>query len=263
MNIYILPYKRGSKSAKALAEALGGKRIRLKNSKFRPRADRLVINWGNSNAVTESLTLEPQMLLNHPESIRTASNKLSAFELWAGTGVPIPDYTSDREVANGWLQAGEVVVCRSILNGHGGNGISLVNPDRANLPVADGGLPVCPLYTRYVKKTAEYRIHVFNGQVIDVQQKRKRLDAENVDYKIRNHANGWVFCREDVDPPQAALEAAIRAVATLDLDFGAVDLVYNRYSGVYVLEVNTAPGLEGTTLEKYTEAVRKLIGEMV
>jgi D-alanine-D-alanine ligase-like ATP-grasp enzyme len=36
------------------------------------------------------------------------------------------------------------------------------------------------------------------------------------------------------------------------LDFGAVDIIYNaKRNECYVLEVNTAPGLEGTTVEKY------------
>jgi hypothetical protein len=41
----------------------------------------------------------------------------------------------------------------------------------------------------------------------------------------------------------------------LELDFGAVDLIWNENQNVvYVLEVNTAPGMEGTTLENYCDA---------
>ena len=42
--IRILPYRQGSKSAKALAEALGGKVLKLENSSFIPREGDLIIN---------------------------------------------------------------------------------------------------------------------------------------------------------------------------------------------------------------------------
>jgi D-alanine-D-alanine ligase-like ATP-grasp enzyme len=49
-------------------------------------------------------------------------------------------------------------------------------------------------------------------------------------------------------------EHSISAVNTLGLDFGAVDLIVAKDGRVYVLEVNTAPGIEGITLEKYVKA---------
>ena len=46
------------------------------------------------------------------------------------------------------------------------------------------------------------------------------------------------------------------AINACQLDFGAIDMayVYNEHSGeheAYVIEVNSAPGLEGTTLHNY------------
>ena len=46
----------------------------------------------------------------------------------------------------------------------------------------------------------------------------------------------------------------------IDLQFGAVDIIWNeKENKCYVLEINTAPGLVGTTLTKYTEAFTKEI----
>ena len=60
--------------------------------------------------------------------------------------------------------------------------------------------------------------------------------------------------RKDTDKEKR--NAAIKA---LGLDFGAVDIIYNEAEDQhYVLEVNTAPGLEGTTLQKYTEAILEM-----
>ena len=51
---------------------------------------------------------------------------------------------------------------------------------------------------------------------------------------------------------------AVDCVNHIGLDFGAVDIIYNNRDDVcYLLEVNTAPGLQGTTLEKYKDAVEK------
>ena len=88
--------------------------------------------------------------------------------------------------------------------------------------------------------------------------KRKRRETDNeVDYQIRNSANGWVYCRDDIITPHPDIgRAAIRAVNVLGLDFGAVDVGWNEHNQEpSVYEVNTAPGLEGTTLDKYFEAI--------
>ena len=43
-----------------------------------------------------------------------------------------------------------------------------------------------------------------------------------------------------------------------NLDFGAVDLIWNEHENkCYVLEVNSAPGIEGTTLQQYVTAFAK------
>ena len=81
-----------------------------------------------------------------------------------------------------------------------------------------------------------------------------------MDYQVRNHENGWVYCRDDLDVPASVFSDATSAVAALGLDFGAVDIIWNQNQArSYVLEVNTAPGLEGTTLTKYVEAIRSVM----
>lgn len=138
---------------------------------------------------------------------------------------------------------------RTKLNGHSGAGIVLAAREE-DVPEN------CPLYVKYIKKVAEYRVHVAFGKVIDVQHKRKRVDyVGDVDYAVRNHHTGWVYCRDGVDSNATLEHQAITACSLLGLDFGAVDIIYNKHKDAYyVLEVNTAPGLEGTTVEKYANA---------
>ena len=172
-------------------------------------------------------------------------------------GVRIPEFTTDRNIAYDWLRKdGVAVVVRTKLNGHSGDGIVLVSDK-------DSEIPAAPLYVKYIKKEKEFRVHVAFGEVIDVQEKRKRKDLPEdfaTNYQVRNHQTGWVYCREDIQEPTGLRDMAIRAVLELGLDFGAVDLIYNvKRNEVYVLECNTAPGLEGSTVDRYAEAFVKEI----
>ena len=142
------------------------------------------------------------------------------------------------------------IVCRTVLAGHSGEGIVMA--------ATRDDLVNAPLYVQYIKKQDEYRIHVGrrNGESIIISQQRKarRMEVrdDDVNWQVRNHANGFVYVRGDCNPPRAVLDAAKTALEASGLDFGAVDVIYNaRQERAYVLEINTAPGLEGTTVEDY------------
>lgn len=253
--IKIYPYKMGSRSATALARSLDARKV-YPDRNYRPRPHHLIVNWGCSGMPV--WLDDDDNILNHPDYIGCASNKLEALNILNEYGVTVPDFTTDREEAQRWLDAnnGSMVVERHRLQGHSGEGIELKEFGQDVAPA--------PLYTKYIKKSAEYRVHVFNGEVIDVQQKRKRQETpkEEVDFKVRNHQNGWVYCREDITEPDNMREISINAINALGLDFGAVDIIYNtHHNQCYVLEVNTACGLEGTTLEKYTNAIKQYAEE--
>jgi hypothetical protein len=112
-------------------------------------------------------------------------------------------------------------------------------------------------YTRYYRKNREFRIHVMDGQVFWRQEKLRIRGAENVDPYIRSHTKGWCFAFNHfhTNPvPPSCDAAAISAVRVLGLDFGAVDIGWHVDNGVVIFEVNTAPGIENTTLAKYVEA---------
>jgi glutathione synthase/RimK-type ligase-like ATP-grasp enzyme len=116
-----------------------------------------------------------------------------------------------------------------------------------------------PLYTQYINKVTEYRVHVFNGKVFHVQEKRKKEDFKNHNELVCNHDNGWVFCIKNVNPSDDVLNAAIAAVSALGMDFGAVDIMVDGDGNPYVLEVNSSPGQEGTTINKYVEMFKEVM----
>jgi glutathione synthase/RimK-type ligase-like ATP-grasp enzyme len=186
--------------------------------------------------------------LNNPQRVVVAADKRESLLRFFEDGVPCPEFTSDVKLAKEWAKKW-TIFARTILNGHSGQGIVVCDKDTVDFPIA-------PLYVKYKKKTREYRVHVFQGEVIDVQQKKKRLDFDKeVNTKIRSFDNGWVFCREGIECPEDLYSTAIKAVGALGLDFGAVDVIYNLHENkCYALEVNTAPGLEGETMFSYVIA---------
>ena len=96
--------------------------------------------------------------------------------------------------------------------------------------------------------------------MIDYQKKRRvsdLLEEEQVDENIRNHNNGWVFCRDNLNRIEENEILALNTIKALNLDFGAVDIIRDVNRKSYVLEVNTAPGLMGTTLQNYIGGIKQ------
>ena len=271
-NIKIYPYKIQSESAKTLRDALRvGATIPFNEytvwlikseSELARERTSIVVNWGNSNSPNNWEWTSRD--LNNPSAVARATNKLASFRALEHNGISVPDWTDDYEVARDWIDNGKTVVIRHFLNSHSGRGIQILDNDT----YLDSGedLPDAPLYVLYKKKRSEYRIHVFNNTVIDIQEKRREraFDRNDVQAKVRSRANGWVFCRDNINVSDSAFDLAKQAVQVLDLDFGAVDIIYNeREDMYYVLEVNTAVGLEGSTVSIYANAIKGYVERLV
>lgn len=199
--------------------------------------------------------------VNFPGAVFRARDKVVAFAAFDRANVPTLEWTVDPAVAQQWWKEGADVVVRGTTTGQAGAGIRLVTQNDAIGDVEHSTLaewPVAPLYTKYAKKRTEYRLHVWGKDLLDIQEKRKRSGSD-ANSMIRSWDNGWVFCREGVVCPEEVSHAAVAAVAALGLDFGAVDVGWNEhYKRPYVYEVNTAPGLEGTTLERYVNKIKEI-----
>jgi len=250
----IFPYKMGSQSAKLLSSKLDARRV-YPNRNYRPRRNHLIINWGNGGYPNWwDIQHDSTEFLNLPAFVKIASNKLSAF-IQMQDEVKIPKFTTDVNIAKNWIEEGGKVVCRTILNGNCGRGI-IVAQNVEQLVSA-------PLYTKLTPKHKEYRVHVFQGKIIDFVQKKRRLNQEETVPYIRSHGNGWVFARQGVELPDDVAEESIKAVNTLGLDFGAVDIATTREGRVVVFEVNTAPGFDqnGSSCDKYVQAIMEACNE--
>jgi glutathione synthase/RimK-type ligase-like ATP-grasp enzyme len=228
-----------------------------KISKVTPRPTDLVINWGNSKFNSwEQLETSQAIIINNPAAVEKACNKINALTTFDKNGIHTVAYTTTKTVAETWFKQGNIIIARHLIKGNSGKGIVICKPEETK------ELPDAPLYTVYKKKRYEYRVHVFNGEIIDVTQKKINKDKINKNNPnlgmIRNIDDGWVFCHNDIVPIKAGTKLLCKeAVDALGLTFGAVDLIYNEHEDkYYVLEVNTAPGLSNTkTLEAYQQAI--------
>lgn len=278
VKVYIQAYKQASGGAKVLQEnllALQGavsRCWRRNNTDFpdtvhsaAPIKNCLMINWGTASSDFDHLPAKAGYFLLNGKGVKVCQNKLNFFRTYSPfPDLNIPSFWTDRRRAESFIdntnRNGEpVVVERHHLTGHSGQGIRLV---KEKLELRDA-----PLYVQYIPKAAEYRVHFFKHPGMEteffVQQKRLRRNAANqpIDnnggiYKVRNHANGWVFCHNEVDQNNAVLEQAKNFSVITDLDFGAIDIIYTQRSDrATILEVNTAPGLEGETGKWYARQI--------
>lgn len=298
----IYPYKMGSASVGKLKTALDALIIKLENSSYRYREGHTVINWGNSRR--PSWMTEDVPVLNRPEAVAIASNKLDTLAQLDNAGVPHVSYTTEVERAQDWVENGGKVFVRHELHGHSGSGIEVIEMEGANAElfdemneifdeyynstekeaersiinqlrgILDGVetsdipmVPDAPLYTLGVNNQGEYRVHVLNGEVILYQKKSRRVDengevitAAGEEADIRNLASNWVYRTGNLNRLERIEQLAIDAIEALGLDFGAVDIIRNPDGQVFVLEVNTAPGLGNEdSLQAYVDAFNSLV----
>lgn len=254
----INPYKHGSRGAKALQAALKCVGISTFVVQRQPRdMKEIVINWGNSE-FNYPIVGYP-FVVNTPNVVGMMTNKRRFFQR-VGHSDLVPKWTTDPLEAFKWQTK---VMARMTLEGSGGAGIVVYDPETHN----DTAFPKsAPLYTKYENKTHEFRIHLarkFYGAVFEpilVQRKifRKSVGLEKPkNWDIRNHNNGFVYVRESGYPtPDVVLTTATVFMDKFfpQMHFVALDIIYHeKNKRAFVLEGNTAPGLEGNTIQCYAE----------
>lgn len=218
--------KLGSNSLKALQEGLSTK---LGYKVFRSKTPRV----NNENLVYGD-----------------CKDKLFQYEWFAANEVPALPFTTDEKVVCEWLSdPKQTVFARTLTRASEGKGIVVLETGTA--------LVKAPVYTLYKKKKKEFRVHVFKDQVVHVLEKRKKKEFNGeVNTKIRNTANGYVFCSDNVVEPEGIRELALKAAKVTNSDFKGVDIGFNeKLNELFVIEVNSCPGIEGSNINRYIEVI--------
>ena len=241
MDEIVLCYSGKSKvTAQKIAEASNG-RIRAVR---RREGD---VNWGRNDAITE---------LN--EDTSNTTNKREMRLLFKENDVPMPRLVDPMFVKN----------CQFPLVGRPdhhmrGRGYWKCE-DLYEIHKAQRGTrrkKAATHFMEFIPNAQEYRVHIFNGKSIRISEKdHTRLAITDVHYDARTARVkaeiGFMAIKPTCDKEtlKSIRRAAKRAVKAVGLDFGAVDVLVND-NGVYVLEVNSAPGLGGSLPNLYAENI--------
>lgn len=222
---------KGSASLKALASSLSTKLGYKVLRSTRPKYGRLNLSYGQS------------------------VDKLTQYQWFKEQGLSALEFTNDFAIAQSWVSEGNTLFGRKYLNSSCGKGIVVIEPDG---PGWNWQLHTpCPVYTKYKKKKREFRVHVFKDTVVAVTEKKRRSGYEgHRDTKIRNLANGYVFCQTVSNEPEQLRSLALAAAKVSQSDFKGVDIGYNEQKDeLFVIEVNSAPGMAGSNVEAYANAI--------
>jgi hypothetical protein len=254
---YIYAYSMASKGANMLKEELGCSLIKREGSSFVPGTDKIVINWGASDCPPQYNALN--------KTVKAALNKKDFYERLKDTGCVPPFATSKIEAA---ATLKFPVFCRTKLEGKDGEGIKIA--EKWN------DLVEAKLYTQFIDKTSEYRIHVGRGPtgfvIIGAQKKIKKAapDGENIPSDTRIWGGDvyglvWKSGGAPVLVPAPVKEVVQKAFEKFpEFTFLAFDVIFDNSAGkAYVLEANTAPMGTPETAKRYADFFRSLYPEAV
>lgn len=244
--LWIWSYRMGSKSALAMADAMDVWIIKHEGSTWKGSPDRFVLNWGAGTGVF-NLKLNKAKLLNTPQQVDLAVNKLDFFRACMGDNAPrLPFWTTSGDQAKAWLANGLSVIARTKLEGAKGSGLTVMNKP---LDFVEANL-----YTVKVPSSGEYRVYMFNGEVLDARVKLLADGAEENPDNMR-HEDKYEYCKLNGNLPDDVKEQARRAIKKIGLFTGGVDVLWDGERAT-VLEINSAPYIGGDTAEKYAEAFK-------
>jgi len=298
MTIYLWDSSATDVTGRSLAQALQITETREKPAHI--TAEDIVIGWGTK--IDKDIANLGGKILNHPNAIRSNRDKLKALALMKADHNLAGSIAAFIDAAHveAELMANRMhypLIGRK-KHHQGGSGLWLcLNKGHLTAAIHDGA----NYFQSYINIITEYRLHVFDGKIIyavkkiendteagwvaqhnekiaDYAQKNNvqiNEDTKNYILKllykeqqlpdriVRSNHRGWKFSSVAVDNLPAALKnAAIKAVKAVGLDFAAVDCALDEANHPWIIEANSGPGLQGTTLEKYIEAFRAKIAEL-
>lgn len=230
----------------------------------------MIVQWGNAKVLTPKKYVKNGLFLNTSD-LRQVTNKKTFFETYASYCPYLPSYVRTRGEAVaalagvnlGNLDGSPVLVERQILDGHSGEGILLLK--QGDTPTENG-----KLWTYYHPKSREFRVHFVRipgnpaNPLLHITEKLMKKSMAKAElpnqYQIRNLENGWIYANNLLsNPPAIIRKAAINLISHMSLDFGAIDIIYSKKTGyAWILEVNSAPGLAGSTPYFYAHGLLML-----
>lgn len=217
----------------------------------------------------------PFIVVNKLSGLKNTRNKYQQHVLLDQEGIRKPKFLANADLAREFLEeTGNPVVAKRVNHsrGRGMYRISSVEELYAANPIIFD--PDQYYFEEFVKCNREWRITVSRYHDQEVVAYRKCLLGEVMDELretgepkpwIRNLENCYFKLDSEEDKMpwwDEIVTECKRAIEVLGMDIAAVDLGENNKiegGAFYIYEVNSAPGMEEHTREKYEEAINDII----
>jgi glutathione synthase/RimK-type ligase-like ATP-grasp enzyme len=205
----------------------------------------VIIRVGNLNLTPR---FNPLVEFNKKENVNNAANKQTMMKLLSENNITIPKLlmSPHGKDLSGHLNNKGMCYIR------GANHV--VRYDNATRP---GDL--------YLTKPVgngkrEYRVHIFNNEVIAVYRKKPNEEGVKI---LKSH--NCKFIKVSTETSRCGdnvIDMCKRAVRVMGLDFAGVDVIVDKDGNFFILEVNSAPGLNSENIKRYGEVFIKKIREL-
>lgn len=288
-NIYIYYSGPTDATGKNIAEALKAKH----GKKLPPTTQPCTcICWGCKTQ--ENVKIGKLTILNHPDKIRDNRNKFKTLQTLRSAKINVANFVAAGSVMAELDRNTPTIMLPLVgrTNYHqGGKGFwTCLTKGQVKRAMDQGA----QYFQNYMDVKTEYRLHIFNGIMINAQKKTERTNMaeafaeqhaeriknnaekkgqkldnntmkailqdlgkrqEHPDQIIKSNTRGWKFSQVKTVRPELE-QLAINAIKTVGLDFGAVDCCILEDGNVAIIEVNTGPGLTGSSFDAYIKAMK-------
>lgn len=219
--------RKGGETAKKLAKLCKCRASR----KYLPRKEEFIINYGRDY---EFANLNTNVIFN----------KLEAYHILNENGIRQPKiYLKGDEIPDEAFP----LLARKEYHSQGRDIIYIHDREQLENELEDF---MYDFLVEYIPKKSEYRVHVLRDYATVVSVKVN--PDGNGDPIVRSKRNGWKQINYEGRWVEELENLAIKAMDALDYDFGAVDII-RKGKRLYILEVNSAPGLEPRKLQLYAD----------
>ena len=198
------------------------------NKKLKINTGDIVVSWGYPTEF--EMTNTPSAIIGNYAKL----NKVDVLTKLHEHNIKTPKISTSYVYGERWLARKA--------NGFGGKDVIMVDSYEHWEELRSNGYA---FLSEYIDKVAEFRVHVFNNKVLCVTIKKPENEDMNIhDYLAWNHGFGFVQNEfKNVFYNEILGKISVDALEAIGYNFGAVDIIVDKYGVPYVLEVNSAPSL--------------------
>ena len=275
--------------------------LKVTGGKTVAKGKKIVIGWGSKTK--DSIKLGNASVLNHPDKIRDNRNKFKALGVMKKAGVKVADFVAAEDILKDLASKKGLrlpVVGRTKFH-QGGKGFwTCLSKFQVQDAIGKGAqyfqnyIPIMDEFRLHIfgdkllyavkkvqRKNMTEAFKEQHGEKIaaTAEKGKQKLDKATVDYVlekmagrvqpdpdmiVRSNMKGWKFSHVKSNNVNAAMkDEAVKALRAVGLDFGAVDCCLDEDGSPWIIEINSAPGLEGTPFQAYVDAFTAKINEIL